>query len=330
MNDERLQKKRAYQRAYSASEAGKATITCDRAMNLPPTTPAPGEATLWNVSNDDYHKTFDAIGSSMLKAFIDSPCRYAGVYVERTIPPKPPTDDMVLGTWLHCKVLEPDQWEKRYVIGPKCDRRYKEGKADWAAFLQSVNGQEVINNSDLPRVDLAHGMAEAIRQDPFAAKLLKASSRKEQGILYRDRVTGLLLKAKPDAIALNSRCIMVGDLKSSACPGDGFGDQAYRLKYHLQMALYSNAVKALTGLPVKFIFIVVGKTEPFPVFHYEMDSAFQELGQAELRDALCKLQIAYDTGEWKSEGQGKVTLISPPRWAKRYNQGITSMFPAEV
>jgi len=267
----------------------------------------------------------------MVKAFIESPSRYGAIYVEQTLEPKPPTDDMILGTWTHYKLLEPEKWDSLYVLGPKCDRRTKEGKAVWNEFQSTVNGREIIEQKDLPRVEIAEGMAEAIRQDDFAGKLLRKTSRREQGVLYRDPITGLLLKCRFDGLILNSKRPIVWDIKTSVKPGEGFADQAYRLKYHLQHALYSNAAKALLGMPCLFVFVVVGKSPPYPVHHYELDSEFAELGQAELREALCNLEIAYDTGNWRAEGQGVLTKIGPPKWAKRrYNGGVSSMLPVEV
>ena len=43
-----------------------------------------------------------------------------------------------MGTALHCLLLEPGEFDKRFIVSPKFDRRTKQGKADEEAFLRDV------------------------------------------------------------------------------------------------------------------------------------------------------------------------------------------------
>jgi len=66
----------------------------------------------------------DYLSYSALKAYAKSPNHYL-MYVGREFVETPA---MVLGSALHCLVLEPQEWSKRYITAPKFDRRTKAGK----------------------------------------------------------------------------------------------------------------------------------------------------------------------------------------------------------
>ncbi|GHE35134.1 PD-(D/E)XK nuclease-like domain-containing protein [Sphingobacterium griseoflavum] len=57
------------------------------------------------------------------------------------------TDSILLGKVLHCLVLEPQNFDKTYAIAPECDRRTKDGKATYNAFLESSKDKTVVSNS---------------------------------------------------------------------------------------------------------------------------------------------------------------------------------------
>src|SRR4051812_809517 len=61
------------------------------------------------LSSADYHAD-PAIGSSMLEEFRESRRLYEGRYVLKNIPPRESSAAMELGTWIHTRLLEPDEY----------------------------------------------------------------------------------------------------------------------------------------------------------------------------------------------------------------------------
>ncbi|RNM50787.1 exodeoxyribonuclease VIII, partial [Salmonella enterica] len=45
-----------------------------------------------------------------------------------------------MGTALHCLLLEPKEFDKRFIVAPEFNRRTNQGKADEAAFMKDVAG----------------------------------------------------------------------------------------------------------------------------------------------------------------------------------------------
>ena len=84
------------------------------------------------------------ISHSALKAFAKSPNHY----LQYVAGEAPRTDAMIAGSALHCFVLEPHEFDARYIVAPKVDRRTKEGKEIFEAFSQQAAGRDVLTQAD--------------------------------------------------------------------------------------------------------------------------------------------------------------------------------------
>jgi hypothetical protein len=89
----------------------------------------------------------DYLSYSALKAFAKSPNHYLQ-YVNREFVETPA---MVLGSALHCAVLEPNEYGKRYTIAPKFDRRTKAGKEQAEAWELAADGKTASPPSNTKR-----------------------------------------------------------------------------------------------------------------------------------------------------------------------------------
>jgi len=91
----------------------------------------------------------DRINNSGLKLIARTPAHFK--YYQEHQREKTPTPQMMLGTAVHCAVLEPATFHDRYAIAPQCDKRTKEGKAIWAD-LESSN-KLILSASDFELVE---------------------------------------------------------------------------------------------------------------------------------------------------------------------------------
>lgn len=84
----------------------------------------------------------EKLSVSSFKEFAKSPKHF----IKYKLKEKKQTDAMLKGSVMHCLILEPDEFDERYVVGPKPDRRTKVGKAQWAAILEEVEatGKEFV------------------------------------------------------------------------------------------------------------------------------------------------------------------------------------------
>lgn len=89
------------------------------------------------LSSGDYTLSFSA-----LSAFAISPYAFIAYKVQE----RKQTPAMLMGDIVHCRVLEPDVFEKRYRIAPTCNAATTEGKAVWGGIFEEMTGEELARN----------------------------------------------------------------------------------------------------------------------------------------------------------------------------------------
>lgn len=237
----------------------------------------------------------DYLSVSALKAFKRSPNHY----IQYLTGPRKESKAMAFGSALHCAVLEPQEFDKRYVISPGFDKRTKAGKEGAAAFAAQHPDLTVIDEAQGANLKL---VAQAVHGTPEAAKLLQEAVAFEQ--VRTEPVGGVPFKGIADIVGP----YWVADLKTcrDASPA-GFGRSAAQLHYHLQAAAY----KRLWHVP-DFYWIAVESDAPWNVAVYRQDEE-----SAEKADALLMRLIA-EWQEWDGKPQSYfsgVQDLALPAWA---------------
>lgn len=80
-----------------------------------------------DLSNEDYHSG-PAISKSQLDDIAISPAVYQ--WKKHAPIDEEKTQALDMGTALHCILLEPDEFEKRFIVAPEFNRRTTAGKED--------------------------------------------------------------------------------------------------------------------------------------------------------------------------------------------------------
>jgi exodeoxyribonuclease VIII len=223
---------------------------------------------------------------------------------------------MDLGTALHCAVLEPDSFSRRYKVAPECDRRTKVGKATFEAFVKESSGATVLDSDSM---DLVQHMANAIRCHERADKLLAVPGENEVCVVWDDAETGIRCKARIDRYA----CGKIGvDIKTTrnASPG-AFSKSVFDYGYHRQMAWYADGFYAITGKLTPFVIVAVENDKPCGVCIYRLEDAAVEFGRDDNRRWL--RQYAEAKASNRFDGYpAEVVNLGLPVWAeKRYERG---------
>lgn len=94
-------------------------------------------ALIARISAGDYSLSF-----SSLTAFAVSPYHFIGYKVAE----RKETPAMLMGEVVHCRVLEPDMFNKRYRIAPNVSAATSEGKNIWAGIFEEMTGEELARN----------------------------------------------------------------------------------------------------------------------------------------------------------------------------------------
>ena len=233
----------------------------------------------------------DYLSYSALKQFAKSPNHYL-MYVGREFVETPA---MVLGSALHCAVLERYEYGERYAIAPKFDRRTKAGKEQAEAWAMASDGVTAITAEQDQAVQ---AMKHAIRSHGAAARLLNGTRCE---VPVEGKIEGVRFKGVIDAIGKS----YVVDIKTTtdASP-EGFRKQAANFDYHLQAAIYTQ----LTGRAFKWV--AVESAPPYNVAVYEPTIDSMDAADAYLRNLIADF-IVWD-GKPTGYGENIYELDLPP------------------
>ena len=214
------------------------------------------------------------------------------------------TPAMLMGTLAHCAILEPNEFDKRYIVDPKMPKRSNADKEAWQIWQDENAGKVIITDEQR---DTSMMMQDAIFNHPKAASLL-SGGKAEQAYFWTDEETGEPCKGKADYVQGD----VIVDLKTavSASPSE-FSRAVANFKYHWQDAFYSEG----TGAEA-FYFVVIEKTEPFVIEVYELSQAAKDKGRKEIHEAKNKYLFHRDFEPYIGyTGSGAITTLDLPKWA---------------
>lgn len=193
---------------------------------------------------------------------------YSFSALKNIVPPKTPahfrkyieegieqTEAMKEGSATHTLLLEPDEFENRYILFESSynDFRSKAAREERDSFIakhpdrEVIIGREMWENLFLRR--------QKVWQHKTALWLLsQRESIKEQGITWQDQETGVDMKAKPDIIVTNE---IMADVKTMQAIDDFHLEKNIRdgLMY-MQAAIYIDGVKAVYNFDIKRYYII--------------------------------------------------------------------------
>ena len=251
------------------------------------------------MSHEEYNNIV-ALNYSGAKLLLRSPLHYKVSLTEE----KKDTPALQMGRLVHLMALQPEVYADRVAISLPVDRRTKEGKLAWEAFLASLKpGQECVTadvQDDVTRI------ANAARN---ALDDLKLTDWKTEQA-YVAEVGKVKIKGRPDLVAKDAEGnLVVVDLKTCQDASPAFARDVATFKYHLQAAWYMR----LTGAK-KFALVAQEKELPCANRVYTLDEATLAEGARLMDEAIALYEqcLAFDT--WPSYTK-EVTTLSIPKWA---------------
>jgi exodeoxyribonuclease VIII len=261
-----------------------------------------------NIPNDAYHAG-EGVSKSMLDMVAINPAmlkwqRAAPVDTEKL-------KALDMGTALHCVILEPQEFDKRFIVAPQFNRRSNAGKEEESAFLAEVagKGMTVMDAEQGRKLQL---MRESVMAHPAARWLLEAEGQCESSHYWIDPETGELCRIRPDKRLIKHPIML--DVKKVA-DMDRFARHIEEFRYHVQDAMYREGGQQTTGEPHGFIFIAVSETIDcgrYPVRVFELDAPDIDAGHALFRRDLNTYHHCRTTNDW-----GGVEIIKRPEWARK-------------
>ncbi|ENS4517342.1 PD-(D/E)XK nuclease-like domain-containing protein, partial [Salmonella enterica] len=175
-------------------EAGEAADPVENGNITVPDDIQPG--IYYNIPNEAYHAG-PGVSKSQLDDIADTPAIYlwrknAPVDTEKT-------KSLDTGTAFHCRVLEPEEFSKRFIIAPEFNRRTSAGKEEEKTFLEECarTGRTVLTAEEGRKIEL---MYQSVMALPLGQWLVESAGYAESSVYWEDPETGILCRCRPDKI----------------------------------------------------------------------------------------------------------------------------------
>lgn len=283
-----------------------------------------------NLSNEEYHAHKDSISRSAIMDYLDSPYKYWAKHVSPLRQQKIQTHQMMFGEAFHTLILEPTEFEKRFIVepvmhkspvrvllknvGPEKFNAYKNSKAAIDAlndalteeFDNKLMDKKILTVSEFMKLK---EMKSALMAHPQAWDLIEGALY-ETSYFWNDTESGLTVKARPDILHQN----MIIDLKTIANASPrSFQNSMILGGYHIQGAMIRDAVRNLEQRDIpNVINIAIEKEYPYSIGIYIIDECALDHGQEKYKQTLLDIKCAR---EYNNYPDYEVQTISLPRWA---------------
>lgn len=276
---------------------------------------------------DAYH-AMPGISKTGLDRIEQSPAHYFGWHLDPQRPAPRERSGQLEGTLAHCAILEPGEFNQRYVVIPSfAPRRPTEAQWNakkpsedsiaamswWTDFTAKHSTKRTITAE---QYEVAMRQAEAVRKLPEAVEALERG-RPEVSAFWVDSQTGELCRCRPDFVSdYGERRVILLDVKtySNASAGE-FRRQVARKRYHVQDAYYSDGYAAASGLDVMgFVFVAVESEWPHQANALMLDERSREQGRKDYRRNLNTYSACRRGNHWPGYSE-QVQLIDLPSWA---------------
>lgn len=303
----------------------------------------PGTEIRFHQPDFAYRKA-EGVSQSELKEVLRSPAHWLARYGPDAEPTFP-SAAMIMGTALHCRVLEPELFDKDFVDRSAKDKDLtvtelkaaledegiefkKTAKKPELEALLYPDGKPVDKRTSLAPEDYRSvcGMADAIRTHEVAGRWFdpgRKGYRKNNEIsLYVEDFNGTKVKGRLDRLEKTKNGWMILDLKTTddASP-EGFRKKAFNLGYDVQAAFYTDLVARVMGCPseaVEFMFVAIERKRPHCIGLYRASDQMVQLGRDRYTEGLRTLAWAVSSQSFMGYSPEPQEL-TPPNWLNKQN-----------
>lgn len=238
---------------------------------------------------EEYHGYSSVISKSGLDDINHSPAKFKAMRGSDA-PPRAETSSQLVGNLAHCAFLEPNEFPKRYAIGPTVHR----GTNVWKEFVANTKLTAIQadqNNTAWLQAKAMNDLTAVFwdGEQHLDMNRIMARGRAEVSAFANDPHTGVLCRVRPDWVHdLGDGRVLLVDVKTvGSALEDGFLLQARKLRYFLQDKFYSDVYEWATGKTVAgFIFANVETAWPHPAASYQFGDQSRHEGWLQYRKNL--------------------------------------------
>lgn len=220
-----------------------------------------------------------------------------------------PSDAMIRGQIIHDWAEKGDKALAHIVTIPSealgKDGRRTNATEEWEKTL--ATGQIGMKEADIASI---RAQIEGMKANPMFGELVAATRHKEVSVRWRDSLTKIPLKCRPDAIT----DALLWDIKTTKeqAPLDGFWKSVVDFGYDLQAAMYLEGCR-IAGMPSeKFVFLVTSTVHPYLCHAVTLPDRMIENATTLLRKLAAEVQNRIELDHWLPPDYGQITELSVP------------------
>ncbi len=242
-----------------------------------------------NLTHANYYNDTDYVSNSMLSHLTNKSPEYFQYMLNNSQPSSPA---MRFGSAFHMYVLQPDEFDKHYVVTPNIDKRTKQGKQDFEAFTNKHMFKTVLSKEDH---DTIQEITSKLFQDDDAVQLL-SNGEKEHIVVWHNEEYNVNCKGMLDVYNKESNIIV--DLKTTKDTSYyGFANSVKKFNYHKQAAFYMDAVKAN-----EYYIVAVEKTKPYSISIVQLGDDLIDRGRELYNRDLEIYKYCLENNYWPGRG----------------------------
>jgi hypothetical protein len=269
-------------------------------------------ATHEELSSQAYHDERGHVSSSQLIHVLRTPAHFLYHSLQGS---SEESDLMRMGTAVHCMVLEPNEFQNRYVFAPRnYDKRLKIDQAEARAIAENYPGKTILEPRD--QVTL-NKIVEGLKNHAKARQLLAAPGQPEISIFWRDDLTGLDLKVRLDRLVrMGSTGVMLEVKTTENASREAFARKIVDMDYDLRAVMYADGVKKAYGFTPSIVWLVIERETGF-VTTYQPTPKMLTRAWRRYEEARIALAHAKSLNSWPAYQTGEsIEPVDLPRWVK--------------
>lgn len=197
---------------------------------------------------------------------------------------------MSFGRLAHLMALQFEYFQKNVVVAPELDRRTKAGKADYDAFLNSLNSDSIVcDPDDFKKLMCMRKKLDEVNQSPILKRYFDDIQLIEHAAIkvfaHDESLGDILLKGKPDAIGTD----FILDYKTTQDAWIwGFERSAKNYRYDLQLRVYQKLDELITGELSEMVILAQESESPYEFQFYTIDNSHNQQTDMLITTALQK------------------------------------------
>lgn len=269
------------------------------------------------------YESKQAFSQGMIKDFLRSPRYYEGRHITKTIHAKKKTDDMVLGSMVHCLALAPENFDKEFaLITPEVLSKSgaRSGQA-WKDFAVVHADKDLVFAED---VELAKMLAGKIKNHRYFKHIMEKSIAIEQPLEFD--INGYDCKGIPDIVTNDGMVLdikTVGDMDiflQTKVGGETLSKEAFERGYDIQLAFYAiGCTQIYSHGSRKFnqgILVLIETNPPYRLRFVEFAEDDIDAAATKIFQTLDAIEERIVEGNWSDPGEDMVVTLSKPGWMK--------------